>query len=167
MKNPLCQVQKALSYSTHWGFHFSNWDSWQCGSSQSLVEPFAMLPVALPPPTSSLRLSNLFSWPVPTSPLICFLQLLLEPLLTVSRIWLLLLWLWKRCSVWTEVDIILFSPAKVQKTQILKYMPKCVIYRRYFFPLSFVMNSIGFLQLTFGEGRFWGFYSWNISFTPI
>nr|POE87198.1 hypothetical protein CFP56_33083 [Quercus suber] len=33
--------------------------------TQSLVEPFAMLPVALPPPTSSLRLSNLFSRLVP------------------------------------------------------------------------------------------------------
>lgn len=53
------------THSAHWRFHFSKWDSWQCGSSQSLEDPFAMLAVALPPPTSSCRLSNLFSLPGP------------------------------------------------------------------------------------------------------
>ena len=49
---------------------------------------------------------------------------------------------------------LLLSPAKVQKRQILEYRLKCIIYRRYFFPISFVMNSVRFLQLTFGEGGF-------------
>lgn len=43
----------------------SNWDSSQCGSNQSLRDPFAMFPLPFPLPTSSLRLSNLFSLPVP------------------------------------------------------------------------------------------------------
>lgn len=63
-KTVLIFLSCLIDYFDLCGHYFSNWASWQCGSSQSLEEPFAILVLDFPPPTSSLKFSNLFSRPV-------------------------------------------------------------------------------------------------------
>lgn len=66
-KFDLVTRSKTLTTFTYYeGYHrLSNWDSWQCGSSQSRAELLDALADILPPPTRSRKFSSLFSRPDP------------------------------------------------------------------------------------------------------
>lgn len=67
-KERLCPSINNLKETKIFGVNhlLSNSASWQCGSNQSLGEDLFAIPAfAFPPPTSSLKLSNLFSLPDP------------------------------------------------------------------------------------------------------